>query len=176
MQRQRRGRSNGHTLFGMTGWLFADLFVALAMAFLVANTVGQLLPPIVKHTPPPTPTVIPTPTQLPALDLKPISLTIQMDYQGILSGNAGAIAAAEQQLRAATQLHGHRAGLVLTFGGSNGVGTTAALQIAQQFNARVLANLGSQGYVFIETVYRSFFSLGTDPGQVQIDVYVFKDT
>lgn len=176
MGRRRHDRKGSHGLFGMTGWLFADLFVALTAAFLVANTVGQLPAAQATTTPTPTPTVFPTPTVLPALDLQPISVTIQVDYQGILNNNPAAVANAEQQLRTVTQLRGRRAGLVLSFGGTNGVGTQTGLQIADQFNAHVLTDLGTHNYVFIETAYRSFFSLGSDPSQLSLDVYVFKNT
>ncbi len=47
----------------LSGWLFADLLLALAIIFL-ANTGGIQLKPI----PTPTPTVTPTPTPIPRLE------------------------------------------------------------------------------------------------------------
>jgi len=45
-----RYSTSGHSLFGGTGWLFADLLLALALAFLLATTVGSAPP----KTPPKT--------------------------------------------------------------------------------------------------------------------------
>ncbi len=172
MRRRGRGRGMSALLFGATGWLFADLFIALTMGFLVANTVGQVVPPRAKPTP--TPTAIPTPTQLPTLDLQPVSLHLHVDYQALLQGDPAAIAGAEIQVRAVPQLRGRRAGLVLTFGGTQGVGPAVALQVAKQLDDSVLTDLGNQHYVFTGTVYREFINLDNGPDDIQVDVYVFK--
>ena len=50
-------------LFGAAGWLFADLLLALAVIFLVANSVGQVTVP----TPTPTIFMPPTPTSTPTI-------------------------------------------------------------------------------------------------------------
>ena len=45
MKRRRLSdRDPGNMVFGTIGWLFADLMFALAIAFLVATTVGQPTP------------------------------------------------------------------------------------------------------------------------------------
>jgi hypothetical protein len=41
MASSRQRRHGAALLFGSTGWLFADLMLALVAAFLIANTVGQ---------------------------------------------------------------------------------------------------------------------------------------
>ncbi|MGH2486399.1 MAG: hypothetical protein ACRDHE_10330 [Ktedonobacterales bacterium] len=176
MRRGNHGR--GALLFGVTGWLFADLFVALAMGFLVANTVGQVLPatptPVRAHSgPTATATILPTATPLPALNLTPITLNLTVDYQGLLNHNAGTIAQIEGQVRGDARLKGKRAGLVLSFGGAS-FGTNLAIQVANGCDTAVLQDLGRQNYVFIDTVYRDFFTLDADPSSLQIDVYVFK--
>ncbi len=51
-------------LFGATGWLFADLLLALAMVFLVAAPSGEIVTSLA--TPIPVCTAIPSP--IPALD------------------------------------------------------------------------------------------------------------
>jgi hypothetical protein len=168
MPRRTRRIGAGQNLFGATGWLFADLFIALAVGFLVANTVG--------YVPPPTARAQPTPTPVPprALDLKPITVTLHVDYNGLLRDDPSAIASAEQQVRQAAGLSNRSAGLVLAFGGALGVGPGEALQIAAKVDSDVLTDLGRQGFVFQTTVYREFFSLDADPSTVSIDVYVFK--
>lgn len=165
----RRNRWRTALIFGLTGWLFADLFVALTMGF-VANTVGYVPTPTPTDTVPPT--VVPTATPLPALSLQPITVTLNVDYVGLLNGDPTAIANAQQQVRADGRLNCKLAGLVLTFGGAN-PDTGLALQIAKVIDTQVLPGLGSQHYVFIDTRYREFFNLATDPSVASVDVYVF---
>ena len=168
----RSGRSSG--LFAATGWLFADLFLALAMAFLVANTVGNVPPPSARMAPTPTPTLSPTPIPPRALDLKPVSVMLHVNYSALLAKDPQEIANVEQQVRAVSQLNGRSAGLVLAFGGANGTSAATGLQLATKVDNDVLRALGAQGFVFQDTVYREFFNLALPPSEVQIDVYVFK--
>lgn len=59
--KKRRREDLKKTFMGAAGWLFADLLLALAMLFLVANTISLTKPPIVhaqakhKTTPKPAP-------------------------------------------------------------------------------------------------------------------------
>lgn len=160
--------------FGSAGWLFADLLLALAMIFLVANSVGHVQQP----TPPtPTPTLTPSPTpvpKLPVLDLNYIKVTVRVDYAALHSGNRAAIQDVERQVRNVSGLSGRRAGLVLTFGGSAGDSNGLGLQAAKDVDARVLQDLGRQGFVFGGTVYREFFATDKPVGTVELDIYVFK--
>ena len=165
----------GPNLFGATGWLFADLFLALAMAFLVANTVGNVPPPSARITPTPTPTLSPTPIPPRALDLKPISVTLHVNTNALLADNPQEINAIEQQMRAVSQLSGRSAGLVIAFGGASGTSPATGTQVAAKVDHDVLQALGAQGFVFQNTVYREFFNLDDPPSVVNIDVYVFKE-
>lgn len=171
MRRRRRDGSHGTALFWTTGWLFADLLLALAMGFLVANTVGQNPPPVPTVTPaPPTPT--PTPHQSVVLDPTPVHLTISTNYLLLMSGDQQTIDSAKQQILNDQRLKGQRAGFVLTFGGSSGVGLSEGNAIADQFNNVVLKALG---VVFDpNTVYRSYHDAGQSPNDVEIDVFLFK--
>ena len=164
----------GPNLFGATGWLFADLFIALAMAFLVANTVGNVPPPSARLVPTPTPTLSPTPVPPQALDLKPISITLYVNASALLADNPQEIANIERQVRAVPQLSGRSAGLVLAFGGASGASPALGRQVAEKVDNDVLHALGAQGFVFQNTVYREFFNLDEPPSIVSIDVYVFK--
>jgi hypothetical protein len=167
----------GQALFGSTGWLFADLMLALAMTFLVANTVAEPPPPTTTTT-----TVVPTtttrpparPRPLPALRLQPVKVRIRVDQQGLLRGAPAAIASAQRQVRARRALAGRRAGLVLTFAGASGSSPDQARRVAETVNEKVLKGLGRRGFVFKRTVYRPFFALNSPAGIVEADVYVFE--
>jgi hypothetical protein len=168
-------------VFGTIGWLFADLMFALAIAFLVATTVGQPPPPAVPPPPPPSATPgasrpaepSPSTTPQPALELKPLSFEVQIDWQGLLSGDQAAQAALLKKVRSEPGLSGRRAGLVLTFGGDSGGSPAQAIAIAEKVDS-VLQELGDQQFVFSGTVFRPFLALNSPPGIVQIDIYLFK--
>jgi hypothetical protein len=172
----RRGARKGLSanLFASTGWLFADLFIALAMVFLVANTVATIPPPVVERAPAPTPILTPTPIPPRALDLNPVSITLTVNVSALLAGNSTEVASIQRQVRAVPQLRGRSAGLALTFGGAQGGNTSKALQIAAKIDTAVLSALGAQGFDFQNTVYREFINLSNPPDTVQIDIYVFK--
>lgn len=176
MSRRRARKGLSANLFASTGWLFADLFIALAMAFLVANTVATVPPPVIKRAPTPTPTPILTPTPIPprALDLNPVSITLTVNVSALLAGNSTEINSIQRQIRAVPQLQGRSAGLALTFGGALGGNTSEALQIAAKIDTAVLPALGAQGFDFQNTVYREFINLSNPLETVQIDIYVFK--
>src|SRR5579863_1982189 len=101
----RRLRNNSRGSFVMpVGWLFADLLLALAMIFLIANTISP------KHTPKPTPvvhlkpkpTVKPTPTISRSLILDPGKITIIIagnNPDNLAAGTPGAVTYLEQQIR-----------------------------------------------------------------------------
>lgn len=161
------------------GWLFADLLLALTVIFLVANASGTIAHPPTPPTPTPTATLIPTPTLVPTpppLVLHPITLQLTVDPSGLLSTppNPNVIAQAMAQVKADPQLRGKRAGLVLTFGGASNAAPGQGITDAQAFDSEVLTALGKQNYVFINTVYREFFTLGADPSNFTVDVYVYK--
>jgi hypothetical protein len=173
MRRRRDiGRDPGYVVFGTIGWLFADLMFALAMAFLVATTIGQ--PPIPSHPrPSPTPTPSATATPKPVLELKPLRIHATVNWQGLLSGSERAQAALQRRVQSVATLHGRRAGLVLTFGGASGDGPGEAVAIARKVDSALQA-LGRRRFVFSGTVFRPFLSLGAPPSQVEIDIYLFK--
>jgi hypothetical protein len=160
------GRDPGNLVFGSIGWLFADLMFALAMAFLVATTVGQ------PAQPQPSPTRTPTPSLSPkrGLESRPVSITTKVDWQGLLSGKSSAKTDLQRKVRAKESLHGRQAGLVLSFGGGLAQGT----EIAKKADA-ALEELGEQGFVFRETVYRPYISFGSSPDTLTLDIYLFKE-
>jgi hypothetical protein len=182
--RRRAERDPGNAVFGSIGWLFADLMLALALAFIVAVTAAPPLPPGAQAEPttttttPPTTTTTTTPSRPtgPALELDPVKLELPIDAAALLGGDAGTAQGLRDRVRADPRLAGRRAGLVMTFGGtggsSQGANVTRGLAIADRVNG-VLGELGAQGFVFDSTVYRSFISLGS-PDALSMDVYLFK--
>jgi hypothetical protein len=168
-------------MFGTTGWLFADLMLALALAFIVATTVGQPSPPGSNDgdakLPPTTTSTAPTTSAAayePVLELTPVPVKLTVDWQRLLNNDAATAEGLRGQMRSNSQFSGRRAGLVLTFGGtSNGKAAGRGISIANQVND-ILRGLDAPGSAFRSTtVYRPFISF--DPPEIlNIDVYLFK--
>ncbi|MEV6493185.1 hypothetical protein AB0M20_31875 [Actinoplanes sp. NPDC051633] len=174
-RRRQTEQDPGNAVFGSIGWLFADLMFALAMAFLVATTVGQ--PPREDPpTPPPTttpPTPSPTPSREPILELKPVEIVVRVNWVGLLAGDAKAEADLAAAVQTSVRLQGRHAGLVLTFGGAQG-DEGRGIAVAKRAND-VLRGLGAKGWVFRGTVCRPFLSLHEPPQVLKIDVYLFRE-
>jgi hypothetical protein len=184
LSRGRGPRDPGNIVFGTFGWLFADLMFALAIAFLVATTVGQPPRPVALRptpspsaSPTPSPSATPSPspssTQEPVLELMPVEMTLPVDWVGLLNGNRSASDGLQRQIRGDQRLFGRRAGLVLTFGGAQGVSYATAINIANRADDAMTA-LGATGFVFQGTVYRPFLGLNAPPGTLVVDIYLFK--
>lgn len=172
---RRRGsdRDPGNVMFGTIGWLFADLMLALALAFIVATTVLQPLPPgePVPGEDRPTPTTAP---REPVLSLEAVTLTIPIDVQGLLADDEVAIEGLRQQVLSNTNLTDRDAGIVLTFGGTDKFRDRPLGQrISKRVNA-VLMGLGADGFVFDKVVVFKDY-LGDGPqNEVIIEIYLFK--
>lgn len=161
----------------LTGWLFADLLLALFVIFLAASTLGvKLYKPSPTPTVRVTPTVVsPTPTSIPRLELHANRFKYTgIDYQGLLNNTPNAINDLKQRLRHERALQGRRAGLAIAYDGASG---TADIPTALSVDAKiygVLASLGNEGFVFIKTsYYDSLYLLGATPDTVTIDVFLF---
>lgn len=180
-------------MFGGAGWLFADLMLALAVAFLVADTVGTPPPPsqqrAVHHRPAPTPApttpapATPTPTPSasppgPALDLGYITVTLTVDPAGLQAGSARAEASVRTQIARIGGLADRRVGLVLLFAGDpdpdNPADYNAAIGLDRKM-ARVLTGLSiNGGEAFQVAVYRNFANYGAQPDRVELNIYLFR--
>ena len=167
---------SGHSLFGSTGWLFADLMLAIAMAFLVATTVGTTSPP---KPPAPSPSASKSPTvkkPQPALDLKYVTINLKINPAGLLSGSSSAISAIRQQVRGSPGLSSRRAGLVLLFGGDP-QDNPASYKQAQDLDMavwKILQGLGQENFVFQVAVSRDFVNIGAPTTAFQMNIYLFK--
>jgi len=163
------------------GWLFADLLLALAMLFLLANTVGVAVKPPPKLTPTPSPTPTPTPNGL-LLDPQRIRLTLTTNNPGGLrQGDPGAMADLANEIRAQIThlgLQNRRAGFALAYGGAGN--SIALISEAQDIAGQVyhvLDQLGSQHFVFCHTLhYDDLYVLDNDPGTIAIDMYMFSQS
>lgn len=167
--------------WGRYGFLVADLFTALAMLFLVANTVGHVSLP----TPKPTPTPIavaptPTPTATPGIcGLDPHPLQLPPFTVGDPAGLRAQAADAEHAF--ATQVHdalgdyaAKTAGLAEVSGGSffGSADVTDGESLAQGA-IDGLNLLAGQHYIFTadRTIYQPFWD--GDIGSDQIRLIVF---
>ncbi|MEU8147470.1 hypothetical protein [Nonomuraea sp. NPDC048901] len=170
-------REPGNLVFGTIGWLFADLMVALVMAFLVATTVGVKKPEASPPEPSPTATPMPTPTPTvePGIEQRPVKVTLQrVDWVGLLAGSKAAQADLERKVRAKEQLKDRRAGVVLAFGGGGAQDRGRAENIARKANA-VFKKLGKQDFsVFHETVFVPYVDYYASMSTVSLSVYMFK--
>jgi hypothetical protein len=173
----RKGRPRTQNTVLLSGWLFADLLLALAVIFMAANTVGIKPKPIPTPIPTviPSPTLSPSPTPLPRLEIKPYRFTYEnIDFQGLLNNSPSAINDLEQRLRSEPILQGRRVGLAVAYGGAPDDSTIRqALNIAQTVYG-VLAKLGKTDPVFAQTVvYDPLYIFGPQPTQVVVDVFLF---
>jgi hypothetical protein len=169
-------RGPGEPQWGRFGFLVADLFTALALLFLVANTVGHVPPPV--HSPP-------TPTWTPSicgLETKPVA-NVVLTFDGA-DGLRQFDPAAEQGFSQLVQARlsayaGRTAGLVEVFGGSyNGnldVGDGLSLARGAIDSLSLLAH---QQFIFTtdQTLYQPFWD-GTISGtQIRIVLFLYTES
>ncbi|QBD80792.1 hypothetical protein EPA93_34425 [Ktedonosporobacter rubrisoli] len=169
-QRQRRIRDS----VLLSGWLFADLLLGLAVIFLAANTIG--ITPQARATPTPqtTPTPMPSPTPLPILELKAHHVSLNVDTEGLLNNSSEAINNFKQRIRALGFLQGRRAGLVIAYGGANNTDQIPRAQAVSLKVMSLLHGLGKENFVFMQTAfYDPLYNLGDDPNHIVLDIYLF---
>ena len=186
--RRRAGlrADSGHLLFGGTGWLFADLMVAIAMAFLVASTVG--FPPVhhkaVKSRSHQPARHVVKPPQ-PALDFGYVTIELTIDPTALLNRDASLADSVRSQVGKSGKLKAKCAdepepgcvGLVLLFGGDPQVTSGIAYSYAQRLDTAmgtVLQGLGQQGFYFQRAIFRNFVNYGAQTTKFELQIYVFK--
>lgn len=188
MQRRYQRRTaahygaSGHSMFGVTGWLFADLLLALALAFLVATTVGSgtSSKTIPKATSTPQATHKPQavrPKKTPPLQLDPVNITFTIaDPAGLAEGSPSAVAAVRGTILQEIRGIKHRsAGIVLLYGG-DGATYPTYFEVDQGVE-NVLKSLSGPGQLFHQgTRYRPFVNHGVVPSQFSMDIYLFSVT
>jgi hypothetical protein len=175
MKRRLIPRRSDKSFMISPGWLFADLLLALAVLFLVANTLAIKPPPPVPRTiKKPAVKLTPTATPLPRLELNFHEFTIHVDPNGLLNNNRGAIASVEQQVRAQSVLNGRSVGLVIVYGGATTVSQISTAQTIARKIYSILQGLGKAGFAFTRaSYYNPLYNLGDSANDVTVDVYLF---
>lgn len=158
----------------LSGWLFADLLLALFVIFLAANTTGFKVGPIAT----PVPTVRPTPTPTPQpplrLELSKHHLRLAIDPAGLLGDSPAARQALEQEVQAQTFLQNRTVGLVIAYGNAADPTQIRTAQAIAQKVMNVLQVLGQQRFAFaLASYYDPLYSLYNDPNFTEIDLYLF---
>ncbi len=160
------------------GWLFADLLLAVAMLFLVANTVGIRAP---KPTPTPVPTKVlttPTVTPEPRLELTRHRMHLNVDPTGLLNSSPDAIRHVEEQFTRqpfAGVLQGRCVGFVVALGGAKDGDPNTAVDVAGEVY-KILDRLPKDGYgsAFKMAAHYDALFTGFYPStDVTLDIYLF---
>lgn len=175
--RMRYRKKSGTSSQLSVGWLFADLLLALAMLFLIANTITTPVKANVKLKPTPTKVAVkpsPSPTQPPRLELQFHELKLIIDEAGLLGNTEVAIDDVKQQVQTQSILQGRNVGLVIVYGGAptdNDIGNAQATA-AKVYD--ILRTLGQEKFAFERASYYStLYLLGASKDEVTLDVYLF---
>lgn len=161
------------------GWLFADLLLALAVIFLIANASGSIAspprPPTPTPLPPPTPTAVPPP---PPSTPYYFQFDVRFNDTALENGNGGSEANyVRNQIENALSGKGYascHAVLVLVYGGTPSLADSSSR--AEDAANAVISQLkteGKKGFVFAEAQYHSPFRYSSSYGTVMIQVYFF---
>jgi hypothetical protein len=159
------------------GFLVAELFMALAVIFLVGSTVGHVTNPGV--TPTPTPTMTPTPTPTPVVLVNcgldphlvqyPASgqYTLQ-DPEGLRSGTHAAVNALTTIFAKQFASNNRVAGLVEVYGSGSTVGAGNNLA-----DGIIRALKATGGPFKTKTIYQSFGNTGLPYGTMYFYVFYY---
>jgi hypothetical protein len=181
MQRRPNRRLHMTDTVLLSGWLFADLLLALAVIFLTSTNVIAVRPiptptptvtpsPTPIPSPTPTPTVVPTAAPQPRLELNKHRLQLTVDSNGLLNDSPSAIANLQQQVRQQAFLRGRTVGLVIAYGGALADDQIAS---AQQIATKVMNALKPLSGFTRSAYYDPLYVFGNDPSIVIIDIYLF---
>ena len=150
----------------------ADLLLALAMLFLIANTVSQPKPPSVHaHITPTSTSKVITP---PRLEQGYHRFSITIDPNALLNNDVNEQNHIIQQVKSQGFLRGRNAGLVIIYGGAPPVNDIpTATSIANDVYS-ILLSLGKQDVTFARlSKYDPLYLLGGDPTIVKLDIFLF---
>lgn len=170
--KNRSGEDLKKSFMGSAGWLFADLLLALAMLFLIANSVSQPKP-IVHITP--TATATATATALPPrLEQNYHRFSITIDPGKLLNNDPAEKANVIRQVKAQSFLHNRTVGLVIVYGGAPTVNDiSTATSIADNIYS-ILIGLGKHDTTFGQvSKYDPLYLLQGDPTVVKLDMFLF---
>ncbi len=184
----RPERRNRRTAAGaaLVGWLFADLLLALAMIFLVANASGIVLARVPTPTPTlvPTPTTKPTPIPPPCLETDSHTIVLNYDYNGLLQGDSQTIANIKSQFTNPTydkgstpiiNLTARKSGLVIPYVGAPQPSDPTIRNGIYNGLVTIMQDLGkNQHFLFQQTAYHAMLQyIGAPYGETLIEIYLF---
>lgn len=156
-----RDETRSRDTFGLAGWLFADLMLALAVLFFASNTFGETPPatpaatptavlaatplatPMATLAPKPTPTATPTPTPTPPPTAAPTALSTPCETTVVLKKHELSVTDPTPDKLQATfaPFQGQVAGLVLAYGHAPVQNFSAGETLANRTNDMLRAAL-----------------------------------
>ncbi len=149
-----------------TGWLFADLLLALAMLFLAVNTISQ--PEQTVHKPAP----VAIPPQRLEQEYHRFIITINRDK--LLGNDANEKLNVTSQVRQQTFLRGRTAGLVIVYGGAPTFDDIPIALSVARIVYSTLTDFGRKDATFAKvSKYDPLYLLGGDSSKVEIDIFLF---
>ncbi len=173
---EHKSRQSRNTIL-LSGWLFADLLLGLAVIFLVADHSIFKEPPKITPTAQITPTPTVTPTPIPHLETAYVPIELTADTDGIDNNSADAINNLKDQIRGRNELKGRSVGLAIVYTGSPTTSDddiSRAQRISQKVMDNVLKSLASEGPVFQRAAYYDpLFYLHKDKNLVLFHFYLF---
>ena len=170
--RNRSRESLRKTYMGSIGWLFADLLLALAMLFLVANTIS--LPKSAIAKPKVTPTATSTPTAPPRLEPGFHRFTINFNSDNLLNNDPAEQNNIIQQVKSQGFLQNRSAGLVIVYGGAPTTGQINTADTIANAIYGLLINLGKNDPRFARlSKYDPLYLLGGDLNSATLDIFLF---
>jgi hypothetical protein len=142
--------------------------LAIAMAFLVANTVGGHTPHHKRHH-----VHMKEVCSPPALNrYHPVKVSLSIDPIGLADDSPSALASVRQQVKATSGLANKLAGFVIVYTGNGETGNYALA--VDRYIKRVLNGPGDLHFLFHNAAYLKEQLLGAPPTQAQLDIYLFE--
>jgi len=175
---KRRAREDlTKTFTGLAGWLFADLLLAVAILFLIANTFSQPKPLNLSATATATRAITPTPTPIPTL--VPLELKFQrIDF--IVQDGQSIDDAVTTKIKQSSVLQGRTVGLVIIYAGAPTQNDIPAAQRVDEKVKRVLLSLNFAGLPnasYYDSTDNNAVTdltlLGYPASRIIIDIYLF---
>ena len=176
--------------FSVVGWLFADLFLGIAMLFLVANTQGDITPtptptPTATLTPTPTPTATSTLTLTPSLtpsatptvaigiEQSPVVIEVELsDPALLLTGNTRVYTQLQTSLRNKLQKYtDRRAGIIITEGYMESI--TEGVKMAEKANEILVSTFPSTFSGAVQKAYWRSTSPIRPAGTIIVEIFFF---
>jgi hypothetical protein len=168
---RKRGREDlKKTFIGSAGWLFADLLLALAMLFLVANTIPlpalAIAHPLIKSET--------KPATIPHLEQTYHRFSITVDPILVMNKNVGERNSIVRKILAQSFLRNRSAGLVIVYDGAPTTNDIANATAVATTIYNILTALGKQNATFARIAkYDPLYLLGDDAATVKLDIFLF---